>query len=183
MTTGYQIYNQHHTYFLTLQVIDWVDVFTRKIYRDIILESLTYCRVHKGLRIFAYVIMTNHIHVIVESETNRLSDILRDFKSFTSKKILKTIAEGNESRKDWMLKRFEFAARSNKRCSDMQFWTHENHAIEIYSDQFLSQKMAYIHNNPVRAGFVENPGDWLYSSQSNYTGRPALIDIDILDVS
>ncbi len=182
MSTGYQIYNQNLTHFLTFQVIDWVDVFSRKIYRDIILESLAYCRKEKGLRVWAYVIMPNHVHVLFEAKNSNLSDIVRDFKRFTSTKILKSIQEINESRRDWMLKRFEFAARSNKRSNNIQFWTHENHAIEIYSNEFLWQKMTYIHNNPVRAGFVENPSEWLYSSQSNYMNIPSLIEIDLMDL-
>ncbi len=182
MTAGYQIHDQSLTYFLTFQVIDWVDVFTRKIYRDIVTDSLDYCRREKSLKIWAYVIMSNHVHVIFEARNSNLSDIIRDFKRHTASKILKTIKESNESRKEWMIKRFEFAARTNKRNAEIQFWTHENHAVEIYSIEFLSQKMAYLHNNPVRAGFVKNPSDWLYSSQSNYMDLPSIIEIDIADI-
>src|SRR5690606_23132631 len=108
--------------------------------------------------------------------------IVRDFKRHTASQILKTIIESDESRKDWMIKRFEFAARTNKRTNDIQFWTHENHAVEIYSHKFLCQKMAYIHNNPVRAGFVINPSEWIYSSQSNYMDKESIIEIDLIDL-
>jgi len=182
MSTGYQILNQHLTHFLTFQVIDWIDVFTRKIYRDIITDSLTYCRTAKGLKVWAYVIMSNHVHVLFEASKSNLSDVVRDFKRHTASQILKAIKESNESRKDWMIKRFEFAARSNKRTNDIQFWTHENHAIEIYSHKFLCQKMAYIHNNPVRAGLVLNPSEWMYSSQSNYMDKESIIKIDLIDL-
>jgi len=182
MPTGYQIENPDSTYFLTFQVIDWVDIFTRKIYRDIILESFDFCRKEKGLQIWVYVVMTNHVHCILSAKSENLPDILRDFKRFTATKILKTIKEIPESRKDWMLKRFEFAARSNVRSSQHQFWTHENHAEIIYSHDFFIQKMNYIHQNPVRAGWVEKPEERLYSSARNYLGLTALIDIDVSDI-
>jgi REP element-mobilizing transposase RayT len=181
MSTGYQIYNQGNTYFMTFQVVDWVDIFSRKIYRDIIIDSFKYCRKEKNLQIWAYVIMTNHVHCILSAKENNLSDIVRDFKRFTSTTILKNI-DNNESRKDWMLKRFEFAARSHNRNNNLQFWTHENHAIEIVSQKILCQKMAYIHNNPVKAGWVEKAEDWIYSSQRNYSNMPSIMEIDIADV-
>ena len=84
MPTGYQIDNQDGLYFLTFQVIDWVDIFTRQSYRDIIIDSLTYCRQQKGLKVYAYVIMSNHIHAIMSTERSNLSDVIRDFKRHTA---------------------------------------------------------------------------------------------------
>jgi REP element-mobilizing transposase RayT len=181
VSTGFQIDNQNGVYFLTFQVVDWVDIFTRKIYRDIILESFTFCRKHKGLKLWAYVVMSNHVHCIISAKEENLSDIVRDFKAHTAKKIIKAVQEINESRRDWLLKRFEFAAKSNLRSGTFQFWTHENHAVEIISNHFLRQKLAYIHENPVRAGLVEKPSDWLYSSQRNYMNLEVLIEIDVSD--
>ncbi|MCB0633743.1 MAG: transposase, partial [Lewinella sp.] len=91
MPTGYQIDNPTGLYFLTLQVIDWVDVFTRKIYRDILLSSFKYCCQNKGLRLWAYVVMSNHVHLIVSTDHGKLPDILRDMKRFTATSILDTI--------------------------------------------------------------------------------------------
>ncbi|MFD2570794.1 transposase [Spirosoma soli] len=181
MNHSYQISDPAAAYFLTLQVIDWVDVFSRRVYRDIVLDSLTYCRQHKGLEVFGYVVMTNHVHLMVRARHENLSDVLRDLKKFTANTILKEIAANEvESRKDWMLKRFEFAAQRHVRNSTRQFWTHENHAIEIITNKFIDQKLNYIHQNPVRAGWVEEPQEYLYSSARNYAGRQALIDIDLL---
>jgi REP element-mobilizing transposase RayT len=182
MSQGYQIHDQAATHFLTFQVIDWVDIFSRQIYRDIVLDSFKFCRLEKGLQLWAYVIMTNHVHCILSAKNENLSDLIRDFKRFTATKILETIHETNESRKDWMLKRFEFAARHHSRNGKYQFWTHENHPIELESHSFLSQKLNYIHMNPVRAGWVDKPEDWLYSSQRNYQYLPALMEIDIMDI-
>lgn len=182
MSTGYQIDNQDGFYFLTFQVIDWVDIFTRKVYRDILIDSLDYCRKNKGLQIWAYVVMSNHMHAIMSARNNILSALVRDFKRFTATHILKKISTISESRRDWMLKRFEFAARSHVRSSKYQFWTHENHAIVLDSMAFLEQKMAYIHENPIRAGWVEKAEDWLYSSERNYIGKDSILEIDLLDI-
>lgn len=158
-----------------------MDVFTRKIYRDIVLDSLTYCRQQKGLEVYGYVVMSNHVHLMVRASNENLSDVLRDFKKFTASQILKQIANSEvESRSDWMLKRFEFAAQRHVRNSAYQFWTHENHAVEIISNKFIDQKLNYIHQNPVRAGWVEEPEEYLYSSARNYGGRAGLIEIDFI---
>jgi len=171
MPTGYQIADQERPYFLTLQVVEWVDIFTRKIYRDIIVDALNYCSENKQLEIYGYVIMSNHLHLIARSSKGDLSGTLRDFKSFTSKEILKAIEEENESRVKWMLAIFKNAAIRHKRNSDFQFWTHENHAMEIFSSRFFEQKLDYIHANPVRAGLVESPEEYIYSSAKNYAGK------------
>ena len=100
MPTGYKIIEQDKLHFVTLQVVEWVDIFTRKKYRDIIVENLDYCQKNKGLEIYAWVIMSNHVHLLVKSDKDELSNILRDFKSYTSKKILDEIDSCNESRKN-----------------------------------------------------------------------------------
>jgi REP element-mobilizing transposase RayT len=180
MSTGYQISDQEGVYFLTLQIINWVDVFTRQSFRDIIIENLKYCQQNKGLQIFAYVIMSNHVHILVQSQNGKLSDTIRDFKGYTSKVILDQIEKSNDSRKDWMLNIFSKAALKHKRNKKYQLWTHENHAEQIYSDTFVSQKIDYIHMNPVRSGIVANPEDYLYSSARNYAGLEFVMDVSIL---
>lgn len=181
MPTGYQINDQTGLYFLTFQVVDWVDIFTRDKYNKIIIASLEFCIQKKGLIVWAYVIMSNHVHIILSSKMGQLSDTIRDFKRFTSTSILKAIDTPKESRKDWMLKRFEFAARRHRRNSHYQFWRHDNHAVELVSNKFIVQKCNYIHNNPVRAGWVRDPGDWRYSSASNYAGEGGILEIQLLD--
>ena len=180
MPTGYQIKEQDKPYFVTLQVVYWIDIFTRQKYRDIIIENLAYCQKNKGLDIFAWVIMSNHIHIIVRSEKSGLSNVLRDFKSFTSKTILTEIEESTESRKDWMLKLFKNAAFKHKRNSEYQFWTHENHAELLFSNNFIEQKLDYIHNNPVRAGIVYNPEEYKYSSAIDYADGKGLLDVILI---
>ncbi len=136
MTTGYQIKEQDKLHFVTLQVVEWVDIFSKEKYRKIIIKNLKYCVENKGLEIYAWVIMSNHIHLLVKSTTENLSGTIRDFKSYTSKLILDEITEINESRKDWMLKLFEAAAFKHKRNTNYQFWTHENHSEHIFSNKY-----------------------------------------------
>lgn len=177
MPTGYQIKDQSAPYFLTLQIVNWIDIFTKKTYRDIIIESLKFCQTEKHLEVYAFVIMSNHIHLILRSGMGDLSGTLRDFKKFTSRKIIKSIDNPQESRRKWMLKLFEFEAMKRKKVSKMQMWTHENHAIALYSNTFMIEKLDYIHNNPVKAGIVEHPERYLYSSARNYAGMESVLEI------
>ena len=119
-------------YFLTFTVIDWFDVFTRKEYCFLIVDSMNYCIWKKGLDVFAWVIMSNHIHCIWQARENyKLSDIIRDFKKFTAKQIIEKIKEGPESRSVWLLNKFRFAGERSSRNRTFKFWRDDNHAIEL----------------------------------------------------
>lgn len=180
MSTGYKIKDQEGVYYLTLQVVHWADVFTRQIYRDIVIDSLKFCMQNKRLDIFSFVIMSNHIHLLAKSYKGELSDAIRDFKRHTSKKIVEQIIVGRESRKEWLLSIFEFAAKRHKRNNKYQFWTHENHPEHIYSNKFIAQKITYIHENPVRSGIVEKPEEYVYSSAKAYADESCILDITVL---
>ncbi len=179
---SYSIQNQNALHFLTLTVVGWVDIFSRKAYRDIIIESLRFCQMQKGLTIFAYVVMTNHLHLIVRAEEgSQLSSILRDFKQFTAKKILTTIQNEPESRKDWMNIVFSYHAKFNARNRKLQLWQQYNHPIELKSPKWIQQKLLYVHNNPVRARIVDKPEHFRYSSARNYFGEKGLLEVTILE--
>ena len=181
MGDSYQIRDQEGLYFLTCQVVGWVDVFSRRVYRDIIIDSLDYCRKHKGLQLYAYVIMTNHLHVIVRSSKGSLSDTIRDFKRFTSNRIMSEVESNNqESRREWIEMVFRYHAKYNGRVNEKQFWTHENHAVELTDHEMIDSKLDYIHLNPVRAGWVENAEDYLYCSARNYGGMKGQLEIDLI---
>lgn len=170
-----------YNYFLTLTVVDWVDIFTIPIYKHIIVDSLNYCQKEKGLFIFSWCLMSNHLHLIAGAKEGfNLSDILRDFKKFTNKEIIRTIQNTNESRRKWLLNRFEFAGKFNSKIKDYKFWQDGNEAKEIHSTTFLDQKLEYIHQNPVKAEIVSNPEDYLYSSARNYCSMDGLIKVEII---
>lgn len=179
---GYKIRDESKPHFVTLTVVDWVDVFSRSIYKDIVLESFQFSQSNKGLIIYGYVIMSNHIHLIIQAANGNLSSLIRDVKAFLAKKIITTIKTEPESRTDWMLKRFEFAAKSNIRNDKMQFWKYGNHPEEISSEKFFWIKLNYIHMNPVRAKLVGQASHYLYSSASNYVNDNGLIPIKKLSV-
>jgi REP element-mobilizing transposase RayT len=182
MKEGYVIRDQTLPHFITATVVDWVDVFSRKTYRDAIIECFDYCIKNKGMILYSYVIMSNHLHMIVQSNEGKLSDLLRDFKKFTSKTILEKIQIEPESRKEWMLERFKLATESHSRNKNFQFWQYGNHAEEIYSEKFMWSKIDYIHFNPVRSEIVLRPQDYIYSSASNYIDNKGIIDVELVQI-
>jgi REP element-mobilizing transposase RayT len=177
---------QHRTtdelFFVTDTVVDWVDIFTRPFYKHIILESLTYCQQQKGLIVYAWVLMSNHLHTIVSSSSeNTVSDIMRDFKKFTSKAILRALqTDLQESRREWMLNRFEYAGKNDKKIKNYKFWQDGNDAQSIFSNDYLLQKLNYIHENPVKAEIVNHAEDYRYSSAVDYAGGKGLLDIVVI---
>ena len=167
MGYAYKIADGGAVYFITCTVNKWVDIFTRKIYTDIIADSLNYCVHSKGLIIYGYVIMSNHVHLLIQGKEENLSDIIRDFKKFTSQTIIRTIEESNnESRKNWMLWLFKETDENKK--NSFQFWQPDNHPELCYQLPFMWQKLEYIHNNPVKAGIVYKTEEYIYSSAADY---------------
>ena len=166
---GYKIRDQEGIHFVTFAVVEWVDVFTRKEYRDILLDSIRYCQREKGLVLHSWCLMSNHVHLVVSATEHNTSDILRDFKKYTSKQLIKAIQEHPaESRREWMLEIFKKAGETNSRNTSWQFWRQDNQPKELYSEKFTSQKLDYIHNNPVEAGIVEKAEEYVYSSAKDY---------------
>lgn len=161
MSRNYKFLNKEGAYFVSFATVYWIDVFTRLKYFQILINSLDYCRKNKGMILFAYCIMPNHVHLILRSANNDPSGLMRDFKGFTSRMLLNSIYENpKESRKAWMLEMFKKAGSTRSNVQDMQFWQQNNHPIEIWSQKVFEQKLNYIHNNPVVAGFVLESTDW-----------------------
>jgi len=181
MSRNYKILNPEGIYFITTTVVGWVDVFSRQIYRDIVIESLKYCQKNKGLVIYSFVIMSNHLHLIVKAENKNLVDVIRDFKKFTSGNIIKEISTNpKESRRKWMLNLFAFAGKTNSNNQKFQFWQQHNHPIELFSNEAIDTNLNYIHQNPVRNGLVENPEDYIYSSAKNYADEKGILEVEFL---
>ena len=165
------------TYYLTLTVVGWVDVFTRHNHKDALIESLRYCIKNKGLNVYAYCLMSNHLHMVANcNEPFKLKDVIRDFKRHTVKTIIDQIINKPESRREWMLREFEAAADKTDRNKTYKFWKSGNHAIELFTEKFVWEKINYIHNNPVKEKYVKNPQEWLYSSASNYWYGEGLLE-------
>ena len=179
---GYKIRDQKAVHFITFAVVEWVDVFSRQEYRDIVVQSLDFCQKEKGLKLHGWVIMTNHLHLLMSAgENSTLSEILRDFKKYTSTEIIRALERNTiESRQRWMLEIFREAGSQNVRNTIYQFWQQDNRPMECSSYEFTKQKLDYIHNNPVAAGIVSNAEDYIYSSAGDYAGANGLLKIDFL---
>lgn len=174
MSRKYKIKDQQKLHFVTFTVIDWMDVFIRDEYRQIFIESVRYCQLNKGLEVFAYCIMTSHVHMIIATAgENALEGIIRDLKSYTSRHIRKAMEnhhQVHESRREWMLHRMYRAGKYNCNNKDFQFWQQHSHPIELSTNEMVEQRLEYIHLNPVQAGFVDAPEGWTYSSAKDYSG-------------
>ena len=169
-------------HFATLTVVDWIDVFTRENHKMAIVDSLKYCQENKGLELYAWRLMPSHLHLIIAAKDDgNLSDILRDFKKFTSKEIVRLIQEEPESRREWMLDKFKFAGKYNPKITNYKFWQDGNKPIVLYSPKFTQQKLNYIHNNPVKERIVVETQEYLFSSARNYAGLDGLLDVISID--
>jgi len=171
----YKFHNPDGVYFVSFATMGWVDVFTRNEYKNLLVENLKYCQEYKGLELFAWCIMTNHVHLVIRAKEGAdLSGILRDFKKFTSKAIKTAITENiQESRKEWLLKQFETP-------EGFRFWRTDNKPIELWSNDVIDQKIDYIHQNPVEEGLVFKAEDYVYSSAIDYSGEGGLLEVIVI---
>lgn len=176
MGLAYTIKDQFAQHFVTFTVHQWADVFTRREYIDLFLDSVRFCQKEKGLKVHAWVIMTNHIHMIISSRGAKLSDIIRDLKKYTATQIFRAIENNTgESRKRWLL---WLLKKDNK----IWFWEEGYHGEEILTKSFFESKLHYIHMNPVKAGLVEKEEEYTYSSCADHYGiRKGLLDLTFDD--
>jgi len=171
--------NENMMHFVTITVIEWIDILTNKEYFKIITNSLKYCRKNKGLLLYEYVIMTNHIHLIIAAkESYKLSQIISDFKKHTSREILKLLAKDNRKYILGLLKTSYY----KKKDYENQIWQRENFPEPIETENFFESKVNYIHYNSVKKDYVEKPEDWVYSSaKDRILGKSGVIKLDDYD--
>ena len=182
MSEKYKVRDQEKLYFVTFSVVQWIDVFTRPVYKDILVENLKFCQKEKGLEIYAWCIMTNHIHLIVgRNSKQKIEEIIRDFKKYTAVVLCKAIESNpQESRREWLLWMFRKLAEKSKKHQKYCFWQNEYHPVELSSNHLMEQKLDYIHNNPVEAGFVSDPEYYIYSRAIDYAGGKGLIEVEFI---
>ncbi len=179
MSRKHKFLDQQQAYFVSFATVHWIDVFTRKVYCDEIVESLKYCQQEKGLVLYAWCIMPSHVHLIMGTKGEKMQDILRDLKSYTSRRIKEQIANyPKESRREWMQWMFRKAGSANSNNQTYQFWRQDNRPMEVTSNEFFHQKMEYIHYNPVKEGFCDTPEAYPYSSALWYKEKQGMIEID-----
>ncbi len=178
MSRKYKMLDKEGMYFVSFATINWIDVFVRPQYFDLICENLNYCIREKGMVIYCYCIMPSHIHMIFSDNNSKPSKLLGEFKTFTSKRMRIAIEENmGESRKEWILSMMKKAGSKNSNVKEYQFWQQHNHPIELWSNKVIDQKIDYIHNNPVKAGFVDESQYWKYSSAMDYCGTKGEVEI------
>ncbi len=183
MSTKYKATAIGEAYFVTVTTVGWVDIFTRLQQKYVLINALKHCQKERGLEIYAYCIMSSHMHMLCKaSEKEPLSSVIRDFKKFTSKKILKTILEYPESRRVWMLEYFKEACAHLKRKQQYKVWQDGYHAEHVHSNNFIKQKVNYIHQNPVKEKIVSNPEDYMFSSARSYADLDSELEIIVLDL-
>ena len=183
MATRYRFGESQMPHFITCTVINWIDVFSREQYKEIVIESLKYCIATKGLNLHAWVIMSNHLHLIVSAKgEEKLADIIRDFKKYTSEQIIRAVEESQiESRREWMIYMFKRAGSNNENNKVYQFWVQDNHPIALMNVGMSDQKLEYLHQNPVRSGYVWSANEYKYSSSIDYsTEQEGLLPIERL---
>ena len=179
MSEKYKVLENTLPHFITITITNWIDLLTRPVYIEILYDSLRFCQQNKGLKIHAYVFMTNHIHLIVSSN-NDVSAIIRDFKRFTSRELLKVIVDQNESRKEWMLKLFKEEAEKVKRVHQYKLWRDGFHPVVLDTNEKIDERLKYIHENPIKQGLVAVEEHWVNSSVHDYNGEKGEVEVECL---
>ncbi|MFV2068225.1 MAG: transposase [Pirellulales bacterium] len=170
--TRYRIFETEYPYFLTDTVVAWLPVFSQPRLVDIILDSWRFLQRERGVHLFGYVIMENHLHWIASAE--KLSEQVARFKSYTARRIIDTMQDAGYRT---LLQELQFFKLRHKTDQTYQLWQEGSHPQQIQNDEMMWQKLEYIHNNPLRRGYIDDPAHWRYSSARNYAGQPGLIDI------
>jgi putative transposase len=182
MSRNYKFRDQGKPYFISFATVYWIDVFIRPVYKEILVESINYCIKEKGLLVYAWVIMSSHVHMIIGTRKDKMQDIIRDLKKYTSKTITKAIEDNSiESRREWMLWMFKRAGIKNGNNKNYQFWQQHNKPIELDNNKIIEQKLDYLHNNPVEEGIVYEAHDYKYSSAIDYAGGKGFVSVEILE--
>jgi len=163
----YRIWEKDQAHFLTCTVVGWIPVFTRAETMDTVLESWRYLQQQRGFQLFGYVILENHLHLVASSPD--LAQEMKDFKSFTARRIVDLLETQNVS---VFLDQLAWRKARHKTESQHQLWQEGSHPQQIQSEEMMLQKLEYIHQNPVKRGFVDEPEHWRYSSARNYAGMP-----------
>jgi putative transposase len=170
--TRYKIYDNEYPHFLTCTIVDWLPVFTRPEAVEIVLDSWTFLQSNGRMCIYAYVILENHLHFIASSD--HLAKEVGDFKSYTARKLLDLLEHANAQT---LLKQLAFRKPAHKTDRVFQLWQEGSKPKQISSEEMMQQKIEYIHDNPVKRGYIDDPVHWRYSSARNYAGQDGVIEV------
>jgi REP element-mobilizing transposase RayT len=175
--TEFQISRNSQAAYLTAVCKDRLSVFTGEAINTVACNALDEARASGGFLIFAYVLMPDHLHLLTSAPTGE-SDVTRYTKGITGRRVIDYLKEQNL---DSILRRLQH--QEWKRKHSHSLWQQEKNLLSIYSEALFMEKVNYIHNNPVRAGLVEKPTDYLWSSariwrREDREDEPLMVDID-----
>ena len=170
--TRYHIFDTDYPYFLTCTIVGWLPVFTRPEAVQVLFDSWQYLQQHRDFKLYGYVVLENHLHLIA-SAPNLANDI-KSFKMYTAGRIIELLEHHGAQ---VILRQLRALKLRHKTKSQYQVWQEGSMPKQIMDNAMMRQKLEYIHNNPVKRGYVEEACHWRYSSARNYAGLPGLIDI------
>ena len=171
--------DEHLPYFCTITVLDWLPVLVEARYIDPIIDSLRFSRQHKGLELFAFVVMPNHLNLIAAAGEH-LHAVMRDLKRFTSRTVHDRLKQdGRATTIGWLAAATQ---RARRQRGELGLWQDGFHPVALESRPVFEQKLRYLHENPVRKGLIRRPDDWWYSSAAFYDGREDVcMEVDLLE--
>ena len=172
--TRYKIYDKEAAHFLTATVVNWISLFSNPDHAQTILDALRYLVEQERWPLYAYVVMEHHIHWIASAPD--LVREVRNFKSFTARAIIDALQERNAQ---WTLRQLAHHRSTQRKKQRYQVWQEGSQPKQIQGEAMLRQKIEYIHQNPIRRGYVDDPLHWRYSSARDYAGEPGLVPVTI----
>ncbi len=171
--TRYKIYETEYPYFITSTINSWLPVFTRQEAADIIFDSWRHLQRERELKLFAYVILENHLHMIVSAP--ELPKVMQNFKSWTARQLIDLLKQRGAAT---LLRQLKATMLNHKMQSEYQIWQEGGKPKQMQNDDMMWQKIEYTHNNPLNRGFVDDPLHWRWSSARNYASQPGLIEVE-----
>ena len=171
----YKVYEPTYPHFLTCTILHWLPIFTNQESVQIVIDSLKHLQKQDNMKIYAYVILENHLHLVASS--NEIRKTIQKFKSYTAYELLKLLKEKNATT---LLKQFAFYKKAHKKHTAYQIWEEGFHPKLISSEKMMIEKINYIHQNPIKRGYVDEAEHWRYSSARDYNGQEGLLEVERL---
>jgi putative transposase len=159
MRSRYRILEHDFAHFISGTIVAWLPIFTTAERCDTLVQAFKYCRQHKALKVYAWVILDTHFHAILAAPD--LARVLADLKRHTARRVIELL---EKERCTWLLRELHHQRAPHKTGSQYQLWQEGSHPQAIMGDTMMLQKLEYVHNNPVKRGLVASQEHWRYSS-------------------
>ncbi len=169
----YRIFDDEYPYFMTCTVVAWLPVFAQPEFAEIVFDSWRFLKHQRQIELLGFVLMENHLHWIAVGPL--LSERVGQFKSHTARQILNAL-----QRRGYLtlLSQLKYFKRPGKSDQEYQLWQEGSHPQRLENEAMLRQKIQYIHDNPLRRGYVDDPVAWRYSSARVYAGHIGMMEIN-----